>query len=179
MVGLMRNEGGRRSLFPQAIAAFVCTIIMVTACYAGSRAGSIAVTGSSGHVAYVPDEQWQTGRLIYATICAACHGAALEGTISITKATPPWGEVLVPPLGPAGKAWRHPDQVLYGIVRYGERIMVRRTSRFKMPSHRFRLTEADTWAVLKFVKSSWSEEMLERQAEFTRRLQRLREQMGW
>jgi mono/diheme cytochrome c family protein len=53
------------------------------------------------------------GKAVYATGCAACHGANLQGGAS-SGASP-----VPPPLDATGHAWLHSDADLFEMVKYG------------------------------------------------------------
>lgn len=95
------------------------------------------------------------GRRVYATHCAACHGARLEGQ-------PHWrirdaaGRLPAPPHDASGHTWHHPDEVLFRITRFG----VAKAANLKdydsaMPAYEGVLTDAEIVAVLSWIKSQW------------------------
>jgi mono/diheme cytochrome c family protein len=104
-----------------------------------------------------PDDQAVTavGQRVYASHCAACHGARLEGQ-------PNWrlrdasGRLPAPPHDASGHTWHHPDQVLFNITKYG----VAKAANLKdydsaMPAYEGVLTDAEITAVLSWIKSQW------------------------
>lgn len=103
-------------------------------------------------------EQVGRGRLVYANFCAKCHGANLEGA-------PNWrvpladGSMPAPPHDASGTTWRLSDQELFAIVRDGGpsgRASV-------MPGFGGVLRDREIWAVIAYIKSSWPEELRDRQ----------------
>ena len=99
-----------------------------------------------------------TGQKIYATHCAACHGARLEGQ-------PNWrirdaaGRLPAPPHDATGHTWHHPDEVLFDITKHG----VAKAANLKdydsaMPAYQGVLTDAEIAAVLSWIKSQWPRE---------------------
>ena len=95
------------------------------------------------------------GRQIYATHCAACHGAQLEGQ-------PNWrtrdagGRLPAPPHDASGHTWHHPDEALFMITKFG----VAKAANIKdydtaMPVYEKVLTDAEIVAVLSWIKSQW------------------------
>ena len=118
------------------------------------------------------------GRAIYGEKCGMCHGADLEGKTRITP-TQAFAERLVPALNSAGKTWRRADPVLLAIIQHEERVMVTRVSRFLMPAFRNRLTPVDTWKILTFIKSTWTERQREKHIEANAALEKLREETQW
>jgi mono/diheme cytochrome c family protein len=99
-----------------------------------------------------------TGQKIYATHCAACHGARLEGQ-------PNWrirdaaGRLPAPPHDATGHTWHHPDEVLFAITKNG----VAKAANLQdhdsaMPAYEGVLTDAEINAVLSWIKSQWPRE---------------------
>ena len=64
----------------------------------------------------------EEGREVYASACAACHGAAGEGQPEwhVLKAD---GTLPAPPLNGDGHTWHHPDGVLYRVVSEGGQVL--------------------------------------------------------
>jgi mono/diheme cytochrome c family protein len=60
----------------------------------------------------------ETGRLLYAQHCAACHGVNLEGQ-------PNWqtrsadGKLPAPPHDDSGHTWHHSDEQLFKLTKFG------------------------------------------------------------
>lgn len=99
------------------------------------------------------------GQKVYATHCAACHGARLEGQ-------PNWrmrdaaGRLPAPPHDASGHTWHHPDEVLFRITKFG----VTKAANLKdydsaMPAYDGVLTDAEIVAVLSWIKSQWPREV--------------------
>jgi hypothetical protein len=62
--------------------------------------------------------QLASGQKVYAQHCAACHGAKLEGQPN-WRARLPNGRMPAPPHDDGGHTWHHPEEVLFGITKYG------------------------------------------------------------
>jgi mono/diheme cytochrome c family protein len=88
------------------------------------------------------------GRDLFAAQCAACHGKDLQGEFAwrIPSAD---GRIKAPPLGPMGHTYEHSDDALKAMVADGAGV-----SEF-MPRFAGRLSEAEIWAVLAYIKSTW------------------------
>ena len=101
-----------------------------------------------------------TGAEIYATTCASCHGAALEGQ-------PDWksrnsdGRLPAPPHDPTGHTWHHPDQQLLAIVTHGTEAIVGGDYRSNMMGFGEILGEAEIVDVMAYIKSTWPDEVIE------------------
>jgi len=110
------------------------------------------------------------GKGVYATHCAACHGATLEGQPEWRKRLPN-GRLPAPPHDGSGHTWHHPDAVLIDIVKNG--LVPGRTApdgyQSDMPAYAQVLSDADIAAVLAYIKSSWPPEALAMQKELSQR----------
>lgn len=110
------------------------------------------------------------GKNIYATHCAACHGAHLEGQPEWRKRLPN-GRLPAPPHDGSGHTWHHPDAVLVDIVKNS--LVPGRTApdgyQSDMPAYAQVLSDADIAAVLAYIKSSWPPEALAMQKELSLR----------
>ncbi len=101
------------------------------------------------------------GERVYTTHCAICHGANLEGQ-------PDWrqrkadGRLPAPPHDDSGHTWHHDDQLLFDIVRDGL-VPPRAPAGYQtdMPVYGGVLSDAEIRAVLAFVASRWSDEVLQ------------------
>ncbi len=116
-------------------------------------------------------QQVALGRRVYAAHCAACHGDRLQGQ-------PDWqtrkadGRLPAPPHDASGHTWHHADRALFDITKHGLAPFVPRGYRTDMPAYESVLSDAEIWAVLAFIKSSWPPEIRERQAAISARTAR-------
>ena len=136
-----------------ALAALVLATVLLTAC-TSSTSKSIQTSGNGPAV-----EAPRTGLEIFASTCAACHGAAGEGH-------PDWrvrnadGTLPPPPLNGDGHTWHHADGLLYRIVSQGGKSLeVPGDTSFKsaMPAFGDQLSHAEIIEVLAYVKSLWGD----------------------
>jgi mono/diheme cytochrome c family protein len=97
------------------------------------------------------------GRQVYATRCASCHGARLEGR-------PNWqrprsdGVLVAPPLDETGPAWRRTDQWLFAIVKAGGQTVAPPGAISAMPAFGGGLGDEQIWAALAYIKSTWPQQ---------------------
>ena len=98
-----------------------------------------------------------TGRELFASNCAVCHGAGGEGQ-------PDWhianqdGTLPPPPLNGDGHTWHHADGLLYRVVSRGGKVFENPSQpSFKsaMPAFGGLLSHEEIVAVLTYVKGLW------------------------
>lgn len=110
------------------------------------------------HAALRPDDALLVahGQKIYATQCAACHGANLEGEPNWRDRKPD-GLLPAPPHDETGHTWHHPDAVLFELTKYGlPKEIGGQPYRSAMPAYDGRLSDDEIIAVLSFIKSTWA-----------------------
>jgi len=109
------------------------------------------------------------GAQLYATHCAACHGAALQGQPNWRERLPN-GRLPAPPHDATGHTWHHPDTQLFDIVKNG--LVPGRTApegyESDMPAYAGVLPDEDIVAVLAYIKSTWPQQARDMQAQVSR-----------
>ncbi len=96
-----------------------------------------------------------TGGAIYATQCAACHGARLEGQPD-WRTRGPDGMLPAPPHDASGHTWHHPDETLFRITKFGvAKIIGDPDYKTAMPAYEGRLSDEEIVAVLSWIKAQW------------------------
>lgn len=112
-----------------------------------------------------PDEI-ALGQAIYAASCAECHGADLEGEAD-WKIQNEDGSFRSPPHDQTGHTWHHPDEQLLEAIRLGrarfDGINIGGSS--PMPAFKDSLTDEEITAVLTYIKSTWPDDIRERQSK--------------
>ena len=125
----------------------------------GQNEGSAPKTASAATSWQTADannsEQVSTGQTLYQQHCATCHGANLEGQPN-WKQPLPTGGLPAPPHNDTGHTWHHPDQLLFRITKTGGQTVAGSGFKSNMPAFQDVLSDADIWAVLAFIKSTWS-----------------------
>lgn len=98
----------------------------------------------------------ETGRALYATHCASCHGTQLEGQPD-WRTPLPSGRLPAPPHDANGHTWHHSDDLLFRIVKEGTASVVGGEYESDMPGFEDVLSDAEIRAVLAYLKSAWPE----------------------
>lgn len=123
---------------------------------------------TSGFISPANRELVARGKTIYASHCASCHGAKLEGQANWRQRLPN-GRLPAPPHDETGHTWHHPDAVLIDITKNG--LVPEKTApkgyESDMPAFGKVLTDEEIVAVLAYIKSSWPAEALEMQKTVT------------
>ena len=110
------------------------------------------------------------GEKVYAANCASCHGARLEGQPEWRRRLPN-GRMPAPPHDESGHTWHHPDDLLFGMTKYGVARYAPPGYESDMPAFGGKLSDEQIWAVLAYIKSHWtSRELLDARAEMMRNL---------
>ncbi len=95
------------------------------------------------------------GTQLYATNCAGCHGAGLEGQANWRSPLPDDGGLPAPPHNADGHTHHHPDSVLFAITKFGGQAAAPEGFRSNMPAFSDLMTDQEILAALAFIKSSW------------------------
>lgn len=107
------------------------------------------------------------GRSLYATKCASCHGATLEGQ-------PDWkrrlatGRMAAPPHDATGHTWHHTDSDLFRLTKEGVAAVAGDGYESDMPAFASVLSDDKIRAILAYLKSTWPDRQRAFQAEVTR-----------
>lgn len=101
------------------------------------------------------------GAQLYADNCASCHGANLQGRDDWQTATSN-GRALAPPHDETGHTWHHPDEQLFQIVKFGTAALVGNGYESDMAGYGDVLSDAQIYATMAFIKSTWPDEIIER-----------------
>ena len=103
------------------------------------------------------------GKVIYDQYCASCHGANLEGQPNWRHRLPT-GALPAPPHDVTGHTWHHADQDLFEMVKNGVPSILP-NYKTDMPTFKGLLSDADIWAVLSFIESTWPADIRARQQQ--------------
>ncbi|RED10630.1 Cytochrome c6 [Pontivivens insulae] len=102
------------------------------------------------------------GREVYAAECAACHGAGLEGQENWRQRDAE-GRMPAPPHDATGHTWHHDGETSFALTKYGVAALIGDpTYQSNMPAYEGVLSDAEIWAVLSYIKSTWPADIRER-----------------
>jgi len=101
------------------------------------------------------------GKVVYAEQCASCHGANLEGQPNWRHRLPN-GRMPAPPHDPSGHTWHHSDKQLFDMTKIGPGVLVPGYES-DMPGFADKLRDADIWAVVSYIESTWPADIRDRQ----------------
>jgi mono/diheme cytochrome c family protein len=94
------------------------------------------------------------GKHIYATHCAGCHGSDMKEEQGWPQRRPNGG-MPASPLDQSGSAWQHSDQWLFTTIKQGGQATASSGNTSSMPAVGGGLSDADIWAVISYIKSTW------------------------
>ena len=114
-------------------------------------------------------EQVAQGKSLYAQECASCHGNDLQGQTRNWRQRLPDGSLPAPPHNASGHTWHHPDEILFEITKYGRLQAARRSIRSNMLAFEKKLSDAEIWAVLSYIKSRWPDSIRQRHDDMNTR----------
>ena len=123
-----------------------------------------------------PDDaqQVQRGQKVYTRFCSLCHGRQLQGQPDWRRRKPD-GRLPAPPHDETGHTWHHADELLFGITKFGLiPPYAPKNYTSDMPAWKDTLSDADIWAVLAYIKSTWPAEIRQRQADIDREVRERR-----
>jgi len=106
------------------------------------------------------------GKVVYDEQCARCHGANLEGQPDWRHRLPN-GRMPAPPHDPTGHTWHHSDKQLFDMTKFGLGALVPGYES-EMPGFKDKLSDADIWAVLSYIESTWPADIRAKQQRMTR-----------
>src|SRR5215471_1991123 len=109
------------------------------------------------------------GKVVYSERCAPCHGANLGGQPNWRKRLPN-GRLPAPPHDVTGHTWHHSDRQLFDMVKNGTAAIMPGYET-DMPAYKDTLSDADIWAVLSFIESTWPPNIRERQQRMNQQSQ--------
>ena len=145
--------------------------MVVSLAVGGLAVLSVWPQGAGGSADADDPGQVAVGRQVYVDACASCHGENLEGQ-------PDWrvrlvnGRLPAPPHDATGHTWHHPDEQLFGITKIGIAAVAGLDGyETDMPAFEGVLSDAEIWAVLAYIKSTWPPKIRTRQGSINQQYQ--------
>jgi mono/diheme cytochrome c family protein len=120
---------------------------------------------ASDSISALSPERVALGQKLYAANCASCHGDRLQGQPN-WKERMPDGLLPAPPHDATGHTWHHPDQQLFQIIKLGTAAVVP-DYKSNMMGFGDRLSDAEIWSVIAYIKSTWPADIQKRQRAIT------------
>ncbi len=102
------------------------------------------------------------GKVIYFENCASCHGDKLQGQKN-WRALDDEGYLPAPPHDETGHTWHHSDTNLFLLTKYGISFFTKEDYLTRMPRYETLLTDDEIIAVLSYIKSTWPQQIQEKQ----------------
>lgn len=97
------------------------------------------------------------GRQLYATYCAACHGANGEGQFPDAPLAPDaTGRIGAPPHNGAGHTPHHSDEWLIRYVREGGMSLSNPETFYPMPAFGDQLSDEQIAKIIAYIKTMWN-----------------------
>jgi mono/diheme cytochrome c family protein len=155
---------GRKEVHRPLVGGIAALILFVAGSLSGLIASEEPINPDPNDSALIA-----RGKMVYAEHCASCHGANFEGQPNWRKRLPN-GLLPAPPHGATGHTWHHPDSQLFSMVKNGTAAMLPGYET-DMPAYKDILSDADIWAVLFFIESTWPPDIRERQQRLNRQAQ--------
>jgi mono/diheme cytochrome c family protein len=130
----------------------------LTAVVASSGIAVFAAADVATKADWKDPRQVALGKQVYIDHCAACHGANLEGQPNWRERNPD-GKLPAPPHDASGHTWHHPDAQLFDITKRGTAALAGAGYQTDMREFGSLLSDAEIWAVLAYIKSTWPPEI--------------------
>ena len=158
--GIFLNEGPLMAIrcFRSIAARAGCCATVLTLLIA-ALAVVVACSSSSGEKAVSSVPVPRTGQEIFASTCAACHGASGQGRHNWHIANDD-GTLPPPPLNGDGHTWHHSDGYLYRVVSQGGKINedpLLPSFKSAMPAFGDQVSHEEIIAVIEYIKSLWGD----------------------
>lgn len=152
---------------PAMTRGWATALVIVTAA-AVAAAGWILWRGNGAGIPLHDPSRIALGKALYASHCASCHGASLEGEPD-WQTRKPSGELPAPPHDASGHTWHHADEQLFAIIKHGMARFAPPGYKTAMPSFVGVLTDSEIRSVLAYVQSTWPAEIRDRRAAMTKK----------
>ncbi|HEY0737245.1 MAG TPA: cytochrome c [Herpetosiphonaceae bacterium] len=137
----------------------VCMLaLLVFAVRSGTRSASSTVDRVDATNAQLVEQ----GRQLYTTRCASCHGGDLGGEQGWPQRRAN-GVMPAAPLDERATTWQHDDQWIFTTIKDGGQATAPAGIIRYMPALGGGLTDAEIWAVISYIKSTWPRSIQDQQ----------------
>ena len=103
------------------------------------------------------------GQQVYQTQCASCHGVNLEGEVDWDQPSVD-GLLKAPPHDETGHTWHHNNAYLIDSIVEGGMRLPASSGTSPMPAYKNILSPQEIGAVLSYIESTWSADILAQQS---------------
>lgn len=148
-----KSTAKRRGVSPRTLIVG-CFLMLVAGVLAFSFFGRKRITSANPN----NPQAVALGQQVYAAHCATCHGANLEGQPNWQQDLPTGGRPA-PPHDETGHTWHHNDQSLFTTVKHGGQATAPQGYKSNMPAFGAVLSDEEIYAVLAYIKSTWSSDI--------------------
>ena len=177
LCGYLAIAARASGIHPQATAAAPAAMFLTRSALIAAALliwGCVDRSATEGNTRANPQDAAQValGAKLYTQHCAACHGARLEGQPN-WRLRLPNGRLPAPPHDDSGHTWHHADAVLFAITKNGL-VAPHAPAGYEsdMPAFAGQLSDEEIWAVLAYIKSHWTQDVLGARAEMLRNARR-------
>jgi mono/diheme cytochrome c family protein len=94
------------------------------------------------------------GKQVYRERCASCHGRYLQGQ-PLWQLADQYAGWRAPAHDQTGHTWRHPDDQLFHMTKYGQFADAPDKAASAMPAFKDVLDDQEILAVIAYIKASW------------------------
>src|SRR5262249_7597161 len=151
--------GGSALRFPKPCCILLMIVVGAALGLGAARAEPIAPRPNDAQLV-------ARGKAVYEEQCARCPGSNLEGQPAWRPRLPN-GRMPAPPHDPTGHTWHHSDKQLFDMTKVGPGALVP-GYQSDMPGFKDKLSDADIWAVLSYIESTWPPDIRAKQQRMTR-----------
>jgi mono/diheme cytochrome c family protein len=155
--GQPQGDGRRPSAQTIVIAVFAALVLVGLGVFFARAGGQPRLSGIERADPRSPTLV-AAGRQLYVSRCAGCHGAGAQGAAG-WQSRSPGGVQPAPPLDGGGPAPQRTDARLFAVIKQGGQPFAAPETVSAMPGFGANLNDAEIWALVSYIKSTWPPEL--------------------